>query len=239
MCERTDAKQHGSYPNQKATSGNFAYGIGGKMGIDLGPCAKFTLYHLMDVETGEERLNTGTNTKGLFSQTVTIFGQGPPKLERASDAPKQAQLILRPQSIEKEETNETKEQTNGSKQDIPKTLGDLAGVLRSKNAGPYEITFDVIFETEKTCDLVKKSNILEKGVVAKLLDVTEEDIIWSGFFDQARAYKVTIPRMWKGKPVPNGGFMEQDVHASQKYLGLLNMKLNDEFIQLWRDSHGA
>jgi hypothetical protein len=69
----------------------------------------------------------------------------------------------------------------------------------------------------------------------------EEEIIWCGFFDQAMAFKATIPRKRmvesKGKDgkrssalesVVSGGYMETDVHASQQYVGLLNLILTEE-----------
>ena len=37
---------HAPYEGQKATSGNFGFGIGGKMELESGPCASFSLYHL-------------------------------------------------------------------------------------------------------------------------------------------------------------------------------------------------
>ncbi|KAF4500125.1 hypothetical protein FAGAP_3701 [Fusarium agapanthi] len=44
---------HAPYPGQKATAGNFGFGLGGLIEIELGPCAEFSLYHLMDLEPGE------------------------------------------------------------------------------------------------------------------------------------------------------------------------------------------
>ncbi|ORX90663.1 CAIB/BAIF family enzyme [Clohesyomyces aquaticus] len=115
-------------------------------------------------------------------------------------------------------------------------LGDLARVLRSKNAGPYELTFDVMFETERVYRMVKEADLLNQSVVAQLFDLPENDIIWSGFFDQALAFKATIPRMRYGKSEPSGGFMESDVHGSQNYTGLLNLRLPQAFVQRLAES---
>lgn len=117
----------------------------------------------------------------------------------------------------------------------PKTLGDIARVLRSKNAGPYEITFDVMFATESIFKLVKSSGLVNAAVIAELNDIDADQVIWSGFFDQALAYKATIPRMRKGQPAPNGGFMEKDVHGSQRYVGLMNLPLSGDFLAAWSE----
>ncbi|KAH7122678.1 hypothetical protein B0J11DRAFT_608191 [Dendryphion nanum] len=228
------ATVHAPYPGQKATSGNLAYGLGGKMIIDLGPCSKFSIYHLMNLTQGEERLKNSENENGLFSQVVGTIGKGKNKLvvkdTNGFGIPFEP---LGPKGIEEHTYGGTTkmQKAHDQQQKLPESLGDLASVLRSKNSGPFELTFDVLFDTEKVYQLVKDSDILNKTVVSHLLGVQEADIIWIGFFDQALAFKATIPRLRKGKIEPNGGYMENDVHGSQKYLGLLNMKLPKDFVQ--------
>ena len=57
----------------------------------------------------------------------------------------------------------------------------------------------------------------------------EEEIVWCGFYDQAMAWKCTIPRRGDdGERMIAGGFMESDVHASQQYAGLLGLALGEE-----------
>ncbi|KAJ4353830.1 uncharacterized protein N0V89_005560 [Didymosphaeria variabile] len=221
------ATVHAPYPNQKATSGNLAYGHGGKMESELGPCAQFSIYHLVELEEGEERLKLSDGSNALYRQEVSVIGRG--DSQAAS---------YQPASLSTEQYKQTTTVLGAPVTDnhfptSPKTLGDIARVLRSKNAGPYEITFDVMFATESIFQLVKSSGFLNAAVIAKLNGIREDEVIWSGFFDQALAYKATIPRLWKGKPTPNGGFMESDVHGSQKYIGLLNMPLPEEFAHKW------
>lgn len=108
------------------------------------------------------------------------------------------------------------------------TLSELAIVIRSKNSGPYEITFDVMFDRESIYRAVKNAGVLRTEAVAKLFDIPVEHIVYSRFFDQARAYKVTTARLRNGKRVPAGGYMEDDVHGSQMYLPLMEQKLPEE-----------
>ncbi|KAF1998849.1 hypothetical protein P154DRAFT_577470 [Amniculicola lignicola CBS 123094] len=222
---------HGNYPGQKATSGNFAYGLAGKMDIETGPCAKFAIYHLMDLKVGEERLWIEDGDGGLFAYTIKTMGHNQTKpsiKEVVLKLPTEDGSIIRT-------SNGTSESTPNTKKASPKVLGDISRVLRSKNAGPYEITVDIMFATKAQYHLVKTANVLNQTIFARLMEVEETDIIWSGFFDQALAFKVTIPRMWRGKPVANGSFMENDVHGSQKYLSLFHMKLPASLIQAWEE----
>ncbi|KAI1045741.1 hypothetical protein LB505_009309 [Fusarium chuoi] len=224
---------HAPYPGQKATAGNFGFGLGGLMEIELGPCAEFSLYHLMDLEPGEERLalcGDGSILEGpLLRGTVSRIGKGgmngtygtnghntvsevdckPP--HRTSTSP-QRSLSPPNQAIQK-----------------PETLSDLCRIVRSKNAGPYEITIDAMFASEKAYEAVKSSDLLSPSNVAKAIGIPEQDIIWIGFFDPAIAFKVTIPRIRSGKKKSAGGFMENDIHGSQEHMGLASMKLPKGF----------
>lgn len=199
------------------------------MESDLGPCAQFSIYHLVQLEEGEERLKPSIGSKALYRQEVTVIGRGDSQAAASQ-----------PPSFNTEQQGRTPPLLEPPIVDAhyptsPKTLGDIARVLRSKNAGPYEITFDVMFATESIFQLVKSSGCLNAAVIAELNNISEGQVIWSGFFDQALAYKATIPRLWRGKPTPNGGFMESDVHGSQKYIGLLNLPLTKDFLIKWSE----
>ena len=42
-------------------------------------------------------------------------------------------------------------------------LFDIADVIRSKNSGPYELTFDIIFKDFETFNKVAEANIINKS----------------------------------------------------------------------------
>ncbi|KAL7621705.1 hypothetical protein AAE478_009032 [Parahypoxylon ruwenzoriense] len=240
---------HGSYPGQKATSGNFAFGIGGKPVIELGPCAKFSLYHLMDLKDGEERLSlvdeakvpalNGVNGNGthkkrerLFTQSVSVLGKGDRSLPKAP-VPTVTELLGDIKSKKSDGYHDSPEADSGSAtngHEKPRTLGDLAQVVRSKNSGPYEITFDLIFASRETYLKVKESGLLSAKTISSAYNLPESDVLWCGFFDPAQAFKATIPRIRAGKRTPGGSFMENDVHGSQQHLALVNLKLPDELL---------
>lgn len=99
-------------------------------------------------------------------------------------------------------------------------LADVASVLRSKNSGPYELTFDVMFPNKEVFEKVKNAGVLNAETVAKLYSVPLKDVVATLFFDQAMAFKATIAR-----PSVSGGFGETDTHGSQQHIPLMYVKL--------------
>ncbi|XEU99846.1 hypothetical protein FSHL1_005133 [Fusarium sambucinum] len=223
---------HAPYPGQKATAGNFGFGLGGLMEVEMGPCAEFSLYHLMDLEPDEQRLFPVDSDKSqtlegpLLRGTVTRIGKGSSKPRKNNPLEKTPNINLQSQG------GEHIAPTPGQPVQNPQTLSDICRVLRSKNAGPYEITIDAIFSSKVNYDTIKASGILSPSNVAKAIGIDEDDIVWIGFFDPAMSFKVTIPRIRIGVKKSAGGFMENDIHGSQEHNGLAKMKLPENlFVQ--------
>ena len=99
-------------------------------------------------------------------------------------------------------------------------LGDVASIIRSKNAGPYELTFDVMFGDDETYAKVKNCDILTQATVTQLYHINEEDVFASMFWDSARAFKATIKRA-----SVSGSFGETDTHGSQQHAPFLYLLL--------------
>jgi hypothetical protein len=104
---------------------------------------------------------------------------------------------------------------------MERTLKDLATVIRSKNSGPYELTFDIIFKDFATYEKAKAAKIINKKMFAKLYNIPEKDIILIVYFEPAKAVKITIVR-----PIPSGAIGETDVYGAQQHSPLLNAKVN-------------
>jgi hypothetical protein len=104
-------------------------------------------------------------------------------------------------------------------------LVELASVIRTKNAGPFELTIDVIFNDRKTYQLAKKNNILNASLIAELYNVPESDILTAIYFDPACAFKATMKRK-----IPCGNLGESDIYGAQQHAPLLDIevKLGDE-----------
>ena len=101
-----------------------------------------------------------------------------------------------------------------------KNLSDIAKVIRSKNAGPFEVTFDIIFSDKSIYEKVKQSNIINKALIAKLYKISEEKVLTFVYFDAANAIKATIRRAR-----PQGSIGETDMHAAQQHVPLLGIKI--------------
>ncbi|NLH02527.1 MAG: DUF4387 domain-containing protein [Clostridiales bacterium] len=99
-----------------------------------------------------------------------------------------------------------------------KTLKDIAKVIRSKNAGPFEVTMDIIFKTKEDYEEIKNRGIITKELISKLYNIPIEKIITFAYFDAANAIKITLPR-----PRPQGSIGETDMHAAQQHVPLMKI----------------
>jgi hypothetical protein len=100
-------------------------------------------------------------------------------------------------------------------------LGDLAQLMRSKNAGPFTLTFDIMFETEETFRRVCASQALTKRSFAALYKLPAEDVL---FFEHeaARAIKISIPR-----PYVQGDRDDGDAYGGQQHAPLVDIEIPD------------
>jgi hypothetical protein len=101
-------------------------------------------------------------------------------------------------------------------------LSDLAKTIRSKNAGPDRITFDVIFRDRETYDRVRRSGVLSRAAVCKLYGIPDSRISDHVEFDPAFAIKFTIYRL-----EPSGSAGDGDIFGSQQYGPLLSVPVPD------------
>ena len=62
-------------------------------------------------------------------------------------------------------------------------LIDIASVIRSKNSGPYELTFDVIFKDFETYEAVKAAQSINKENFSALYGIDLTDVLHLVYFD--------------------------------------------------------
>jgi hypothetical protein len=100
-------------------------------------------------------------------------------------------------------------------------LGDLARLIRSKNAGSFTLTFDVMFETDEVYRKVCASKVLTRESFAKLYRVSENEVL---FFehDAAKAIKISIPR-----PAIQGSREDGDIYGGQQHGPLVDLEIPD------------
>ncbi len=96
-----------------------------------------------------------------------------------------------------------------------KKLIDYTKILRSKNAGPLFITFDLIFSTEEDMQYVAKR--LTKEHISKAYDVCVQkiDIIP---YSVVNSIKITFPR----KNI-SGSLADDDIYGCQQHIPLSNI----------------
>ena len=99
------------------------------------------------------------------------------------------------------------------------TIGELAKLVRSKNAGPFVMTIDIMFADEETYNKVKESNVLNRKMIADMYDISENQVQLFEV-DNCFAYKASIPR-----PYFQGDLMDSDSHAGQQYAPFIEIEV--------------
>lgn len=101
-----------------------------------------------------------------------------------------------------------------------KKITELAAVIRSKNAGPFQLTFDLLFKDEEIYQKVKESGAINTELIAKLYQISVDQVISVISYDPARAIKATIVR-----PRSSGALGETDVYGAQQHAPLLGIEI--------------
>lgn len=90
-------------------------------------------------------------------------------------------------------------------------LWEMTRLIRSKNAGPFELTFDIIFKNKAGYEKVRDAKVISTCWVANTYGV-QESLVKVIEYPAANAIKVTIPR-----PVISGDIMDSDVYGGQQH----------------------
>ena len=98
-------------------------------------------------------------------------------------------------------------------------LGELARVIRSKNAGALQLTLDVMFEDEAVYRRVRDSGALTPRVLGPLYGVSDNEVAVIPF-DVAMAIKITVPRA-----IRSGSPGDTDVYGAQQHAPLLDIEI--------------
>lgn len=97
------------------------------------------------------------------------------------------------------------------------TIADLCSLIRSKNAGPFVLTFDLMFTNQENYARVRRTHPITRALIANLYNQREEDIVLV-YHDEARAIKVSFPR-----PVYQGELLDSDCYGGQQYVPLMTV----------------
>lgn len=98
-------------------------------------------------------------------------------------------------------------------------LKDLATIIRSKNAGAFQLTMDIIFSDKEIYQQVKRTGVINRRLFAALYKVPEHEVEFVEY-DQAYAFKGTIPR-WVG----SGDLNDSDIYGAQQHAPLMDVEI--------------
>jgi hypothetical protein len=94
-------------------------------------------------------------------------------------------------------------------------------LIRSKNAGPFQLTFDIMFKTRESLEKVRSCGIVSPASISTLYKVPIDKV---KFFvvDEVNAIKITIPR-----PVFSGDLDDSDMYGGQFHSPLVLLPVPD------------
>jgi hypothetical protein len=98
-------------------------------------------------------------------------------------------------------------------------LWQLASLIRSKNAGPFELTFDVILRDRAAYDRVLASGVLEPDAFAARYGIAASEVRVHRL-ERILAVKVSIPR-----PTVSGDVDDTDVFGGQFHSPLVRLSI--------------
>lgn len=99
------------------------------------------------------------------------------------------------------------------------TLQDIASVIRSKNAGPYEVTLDVLFRSESDLDRVLAAEVITVDAIARRYRRDPGEVAVH-VYRKGLGIKVTMPR-----PASAGSFWDTDLYGAQQHVPLMTMTI--------------
>lgn len=102
-------------------------------------------------------------------------------------------------------------------------LGDLASVIRSKNAGPFQITIDIMFADAALLRRVLASPRFCTQEIARRYGIAPEHVAVIAF-ERVHAVKITLPRRWGSRGSGSPG--DRDVYGAQQHGPLVDLEID-------------
>jgi hypothetical protein len=99
-------------------------------------------------------------------------------------------------------------------------LTDVAEVIRSKTAGPYELTLDIIFSRREDYAFLKEKSFFTRELFAELYRIAPDAVLSVTHFDPACAVKATLVRARA-----SGDPGDADVYGAQQHAPLLALRV--------------
>jgi hypothetical protein len=101
-----------------------------------------------------------------------------------------------------------------------KKLSELARTIRSKNAGCFAVTIEIIFDDLHVYKRIKANNLVSRETIAEAYGVRPERITNFHYFDPGMGIKANFL-----KECSSGGAGETDVYGCQQYAPVLQIEV--------------
>lgn len=98
-------------------------------------------------------------------------------------------------------------------------LYDIAEVIRSKNAGPFTLTLDLILKNDDDFEKVLNAPSFNSKCIADIYKVKAAEVKIHPF-KAIKAIKISMPRL-----ISSGAPSDNDVYGSQQHLPLSNLEI--------------
>lgn len=98
-------------------------------------------------------------------------------------------------------------------------LKDIAKACKSKNAGPFHITLDIMFDRRELFEQVRASGVITAELIASLYQVEVAQVQFTEY-PPALAWKATLPRR-----LPSGAIGDTDIYGAQQHAPLLDIDI--------------
>ncbi len=96
-------------------------------------------------------------------------------------------------------------------------LKDIAKACKSKNAGPFHVTLDIMFDDPALFERVRRTGTIRADLIASLYGVPLDQVQFTEY-PPALAWKATIPRR-----IPSGAIGDTDIYGAQQHAPLLDI----------------
>jgi hypothetical protein len=98
-------------------------------------------------------------------------------------------------------------------------LYQIAKLVRSKNAGPFMLTVDILFETDTNYQKVLRSKVLSAELIGEIFGIPPEKV---DYYEcpKARALKFSFPRKYNV-----GDFRDSDIFGGQYHARLVDVEI--------------
>lgn len=97
-------------------------------------------------------------------------------------------------------------------------LAELASIIRSKNAGPFRLTFDILFDDEPAFLAVAAAGVINPDAMAALFGIERAQVSSIHVLPEGLAIKITLLRP-RAQCAPG----ETDVYGCQQHVPLMTL----------------